>query len=59
MEIISPGGFETYFKELNRLMRPDAPPNFGALKALAACYGMEMDLSSVPMLLERYGVHLG
>jgi mannose-6-phosphate isomerase-like protein (cupin superfamily) len=59
IEVISPGGFERYFSELSQLMQPDTPPDFGAMFTLAAKYGMEMDFSSVPMLIERFGVHLG
>src|SRR3954447_25463423 len=58
LEIIAPAGFEDFFRELDALG--------GALKAdpqdlteLAARYGHEFQLDSVPMLLERFGLRIG
>ncbi|MGX1107926.1 MULTISPECIES: cupin domain-containing protein [Bradyrhizobium] len=55
LEIISPAGFENYFRELaaelsNR--RPDPQ----RLAALCARYALDMDMSSVPGLIQRFGV---
>ena len=55
LEIISPAGFEEFFAELVELggnTAPD-PEEFGAL---CARYGLELDPSSVPGLVERFGV---
>ena len=58
LEIIAPAGFEDFFRELDAMG--------GALKAdpqgltdLAARYGHEFKLDSVPMLLERFGLVVG
>ena len=55
LEIISPAGFERFFAELVAMggVTQAAPE---ALGALSARYGLEMDPSSVPMLIERFGV---
>ena len=55
LEIISPAGFEGFFAELVELGGAAAvdPDDFGAL---CARYGLELDPSSVPGLIERFGV---
>ncbi len=58
LEIISPAGLESYFRELAPLLnapRPDVP----AFAALAARYGIDMDPSSIPVLAQRYGLRVG
>jgi mannose-6-phosphate isomerase-like protein (cupin superfamily) len=55
LEIISPGGFERYFDEpvdAGASGRPD--PEW--LTALAARYGLEHDVASIPVLCERFGL---
>ena len=59
LEVIAPGGFEGYFRELRALIPEDLEPDRGAIAALAARYGLEFDFGSVPQLMERYGVRLG
>ena len=57
LEIISPAGFERFFAELVDLggaTRAD-PQTLGAL---AARYELEMDIGSMPGLLERFGLRL-
>lgn len=55
LEIISPAGFEHYFEELVDMGGPTGfPPD--ALVTLREKYGLEMDLSSVPGLIERFGL---
>lgn len=57
VEIISPAGFEEYFRELIELGGPSkAPP--AAVAKLYEKYGLEMDRTSVPMLVERFGLRL-
>ena len=55
LEIISPAGFEGYFNEL-----VDMGGSVGAdpqkLSALANRYGLEVDLASIPVLVERFGL---
>lgn len=55
LEIISPAGFEQFFAqvlELGGIMTAD-PQRLGELSAR---YGLEMDPSSVPSLIERFGL---
>ena len=53
LEIISPGGFERYFEELVDLR---ARPTPEAVAEIAARYGLEFDMASVPVLCERHGL---
>ena len=58
LEVISPAGFEQFFRELSDLggainTDPDE------LIALAARYGLYFKLESVPELLERFGLQVG
>ena len=53
LEIISPAGFEKYFEELVD-MRAAGPPTPESLRELAERYGLEMDLTSIPRLIERF-----
>jgi mannose-6-phosphate isomerase-like protein (cupin superfamily) len=58
LEIISPAGFENYFKELSSgggalAMGPEE------LGRLNERYGLEMIPESIPELLERFGLQLG
>jgi mannose-6-phosphate isomerase-like protein (cupin superfamily) len=59
LEVISPAGFERYFEELVDLLQQAGPPDPDALAALAARYGLELDLESIPRLTEEYGLHFG
>jgi mannose-6-phosphate isomerase-like protein (cupin superfamily) len=58
LEIISPAGFEDYFRELGAELK-GGPPDSQRLAALCARYELDMDLSSVPGLIERFGVRFG
>jgi quercetin dioxygenase-like cupin family protein len=58
VEIIAPGGFENYFLALAPLVPADAPPDLDGVLALAQRYGLEFDMSSVPVLEQKYGVTL-
>ena len=58
LEVISPAGFERYFEELVDLGGAvEADPQ--ALAELCARYELEMDPSSIPGLIERFGLVLG
>jgi quercetin dioxygenase-like cupin family protein len=59
LEVIAPGGFESYFADLAALIPTDGPPDLGALTALANRYGMTFDFDAMPALMETYGVRLG
>ena len=53
LEIISPGGFERFFEELvDRRGQDDMGPQ--RFSELCARYELQMDLDSVPGLLERF-----
>jgi quercetin dioxygenase-like cupin family protein len=55
LEIISPAGFERFFEELIDLGGVvNAEPE--VLEEIAARYGHEFDLASVPGLIERFGL---
>ncbi len=55
LEIISPAGFENYFRELGSELLGGAPDP-KRLAALWAKYDLDMDMSSVPGLVQRFGV---
>jgi mannose-6-phosphate isomerase-like protein (cupin superfamily) len=55
LEVVTPGGFETYFEEIGEILA--APqPDLAALGELAARYGLQMDLASVPRLVGEHGL---
>src|SRR4051794_27756131 len=54
LEIIAPGGFERYFEELVDLGERPTPD---AVVEIAARYGLEFDMTSIPALCERHGLH--
>ena len=58
LEIISPAGFERYFAELAPLFPPanQAPIDEEAVGAVREKYALEMDMGSIPVLAERYGL---
>ena len=55
LEIISPAGFENYFRELGAELL-DGPPNPHRLTELCSRYELDVDLNSIPGLIERFGV---
>src|SRR5512146_1421502 len=58
LELISPAGFENYFRELAPVLAergPGAPETL----AVAARYELDIDFSTVPLLAERHGLRLG
>ena len=55
LEIISPAGFENYFRELDAELRA-GPPDPHRLGALCARYELDMDIGSVPGLIQRFRV---
>ena len=52
IEIISPAGFEDFFRGLR-----DSWPDMEKFKDLTARFELEVDMESVPRLCERFGVH--
>lgn len=55
LEIITPAGFEEYFREIVHYMKPDGP-DIDALLGAAERYGLEFDMASLPVLIERHGL---
>jgi mannose-6-phosphate isomerase-like protein (cupin superfamily) len=59
LEVIVPGGFESYFAELAGIMGRAQPPDMHALAALAERYDMVMELESIPRLAAEHKLDLG
>jgi quercetin dioxygenase-like cupin family protein len=58
LELISPAGFEQYFRELAPLLA--APErDEAAIGEIVARYQLEIDFSTVPVLAERHHLRLG
>ena len=58
LELIVPGGFETYFAELGEILAQAGPPDLTALGQLAARYELVMDPSSIERLVRAHGLVL-
>ncbi len=58
LEIISPGGFESYFAGLSELFVNGACPSPAALMALAAEHDLEIDPASIPELVARHSLRM-
>ena len=58
LELISPAGFENYFRELAPLLV--APDRDGAaIGEVVARYDLDIDFGTIPVLAERHGLQLG
>jgi quercetin dioxygenase-like cupin family protein len=53
LEIISPGGFAQYFRDLAPVL---AAEDHEAVQEIAARYELEIDFATIPVLAERYGL---
>lgn len=58
LEVIRPAGLQGYFNRLDEILSKEGDPDFAAILSLAAEYGLEMDPSSIPDLVQRFGVTL-
>ena len=58
LEIISPAGFERYFRELADMDR-EARADDEALARLHERYGLQTQPETMPELLERFGLRMG
>jgi quercetin dioxygenase-like cupin family protein len=58
LEVIAPGGFAQYFRDLAPLLQQSGPPDLGGIAALGARYGVDFDFASLPTLIERHGLEL-
>ncbi len=58
LEIISPAGFENYFRELAPLLAaPERDEE--AIGEVVRRYELDIDFSTIPVLAERHGLRLG
>ena len=59
LEGITPAGFERYFADLAPHLPPSRPePDFPALMATAARYGLDLRPETIPGLVEAHGLRL-
>ena len=58
LELISPAGFENYFRDLAPLLDTEEP-DAAAIGEVVARYELEIDFDTIPVLAERYGLRLG
>lgn len=57
LELISPAGFEQYFRDLAPLLAA-ATRDDAAIMAVAKRYALDIDFSTVPVLAQRHGLRL-
>ena len=58
LEVITPGGFEGYFARMGELTGGGGPPDLDALTEVAVEHGLDLDLASVPRLVQTHGLRL-
>ena len=57
LELIIPGGFERYFRELTALAQEsNGPPDRSRIFDLQQRYGLDLDPSSIPTLMRRHNL---
>lgn len=56
IEVITPSGFENFFRELAEMIE-SGPPDPASVAALGASYGLFFDPTWVPELMEKYGLN--
>jgi mannose-6-phosphate isomerase-like protein (cupin superfamily) len=56
VELISPAGFENYFREVAEAFAAAAGPDLARFSEINARYALDMDMKSVSELCERFGV---
>jgi len=57
LELISPAGFENYFRELAPLLAA-AEPDETAIGEVLGRYELEIDFGTIPVLAERHGLRM-
>lgn len=55
LEVVTPGGFETYFEEIGEILATPQP-DMAALGEVAARFGLQMDQASVARLVAEHGL---
>lgn len=58
LELISPAGFENYFREMAPLLAA-AERDEAAMGAVLARYALDIDFGTIPLLAERHALRLG
>ena len=58
LELISPAGFENYFRELAPLLAAEDRDE-AAIGEVVARYDLDIDFGTIPVLAERHGLRLG
>jgi hypothetical protein len=58
LELISPAGFENYFRELAPLLTA-VDRDETAIGDVVSRYQLDIDFGSIPVLAERHGLRLG
>ena len=58
LELISPSGFENYFRELAPLLAANDRDE-AAINQVVSRYDLEIDFGTIPVLAERHGLRLG
>ena len=58
LEVISPAGFENYFRELAPLLGASEPDE-AAIGEVVARYELDIDFGTIPVLAERHGLRMG
>ena len=57
-EIITPAGFEHYFRELAEVLAASTPPDMGRVMETAARYGLTMQMERLGEVMQAHGVEL-
>ena len=58
-EIITPAGFEAYFREVAEILTPGTPPDTDRLTEVATKYGLTLHMERLEDVMTTYGVGLG
>jgi mannose-6-phosphate isomerase-like protein (cupin superfamily) len=56
LEVITPGGFERYFEEVEPVLDVPGAPDLATLGAIVARFGLDMRPESIPVLMARHGL---
>jgi quercetin dioxygenase-like cupin family protein len=62
LELISPSGFENFFVEMAAVFPKDGPPgpdHFAKFMEIAARYDLDLDLATIPRLVQEHGLNMG
>jgi quercetin dioxygenase-like cupin family protein len=57
LEIISPAGFENYFRDIAPLLAAPEPDE-AAIGEIVARYDLDIDFGTIPVLAERHGLRM-